>query len=203
MADLSAAAAAIKAAIERFGLTQKQVGTALGVSDRMVRLVLKGDKPGRNLEKAARQLATEGKVTERPTRRQQRVRAPGGRTEPVGPAVDRTTQIEGRGRSQVTIEFPPRGLGRFAAGQAVLDELDAHRGAQRVTARICTREKPEGYTIGGRRGYVARAMRQRIEDDGDDVLAWLIEEAQKNANYEDEDDLQQGNIIRVILTFYT
>jgi transcriptional regulator with XRE-family HTH domain len=202
MAELSSAAA-IREAVSRFGLTQKQVGTALGVSDRMVRLVLSGKKPGRNLEKAARQLAAEGRVTERPERRQQRVRVRGGGTEPVGPKVERSTTVEGRGRSQVTIEFPPRGLGRFAAGQAVLDELDAHRGAQRVTVRIVTKERPDGYTIGGRRGYVARTMRQRIEDDGDDALEWLVEEAQKIAGYDELDDLTEGNIIRVVLTFYT
>ena len=202
MAELSTAAA-IKAAVERYGLTQKQVGAALGVSDRMVRLVLKGDKPGLNLQKAARQLAAEGKVTERPTRRQQRIRVPGGRTEPVGPAVDRSTHFEGRGRSQVTIEFPPRGLGRFAAGQAVLDELDAHRGAQRVTVRIVTRGNPEGFTIGGRRGYVAKVMRQRIEDDGDDALEWFVDELEKIANYPAALLPKQGDIIRVILTFYT
>ena len=212
MAELSAAAA-IKAAIERFGLTQKQVGTALGVSDRMVRLVLKGEKPGRNLEKAARQLAAEGRVSERPKRRQQRIRVPGGRTEPVGPAVDRSTQFEGVGRSQVRVDFPPRGLGRDAAAQAVLDELDAHRGAQRVTGRIITRSNQAGYVLGGRRGYVARLVRQRIAADGDDVLDWLVEEA-GNAGFASSDaalgdfeararDLTKGNIVRVILTFYT
>lgn len=63
----------------RFGLTQRQLANVLGVSDRAVRAVLKGDKPGANLLAAAGQLAREGRVSALPVRRAQRVRESGGR----------------------------------------------------------------------------------------------------------------------------
>jgi hypothetical protein len=200
VADLSTAAA-IREAMSRFGLTQRQVGTLLGVSDRMVRQVLSGNKPGKNLQGAASQLAREGRVAAPPPRREQRVRAKGGGTEPVGPAVEARRSVEPGRRAQTVIEFPPRGLGRYAAGQAVLDDLDAHKGAQRVTVKVVTRSQPEGYTIGGRKGYVVRVMRRRIQDDGDDALDWLVDELHKIEHY-GAGAVGQGDIIRVILTYF-
>jgi hypothetical protein len=202
VADLSAAAA-IRSAMTRYGMTQKQVGAFLGVSDRMVRQVLSGNKPGGNLRGAANQLASEGRVSKLPERRQQRVRGKGGVTEPVGPPVEARRSAEPGRRSQTVIDFPPRGLGRVAAAQAVLDDLDAHRGAQRVTVKVVTRYHAPGYTIGGRGGYVVRAMRRRIEDDGDDFLDWIADEVNSLPNCTAAGSVSAGNIIRVTLTYFT
>lgn len=199
MPEVSAAGKALAEAISRRGMTQKQVAAALGVSDRMVRQVLSGNKPGRNLEAAARQLAREGRVTEAPPRRAQRVRAKGGVTEPVAPKVDKTTTVEAGKRSQTTIHFPPRGIGRVAAAQAVLDDLDAHK-AGRVTVVIHLRTG-QAVTIGGRRGYVVRSMRRRMMDEGEDALAWLVDEADKIEAYAGV-GVTQGAIVKVVLTYF-
>jgi hypothetical protein len=195
-------AAAIRDAMSRYGLTQKQVGTLLGVSDRMVRQVLSGNKPGKNLQGAASQLAREGRVAAPPARREQRVRAKGGGTEPVGPPVDVRRSVEPGARAQTVIDFPPRGLGRVAAGQAVLDDLDAHRGASRVTVRVVTRYHAPGYTLGGRKGYVVRTMRRRIQDDGDDALDWIADEVNSLPNCTAAGSVSTGNIIRITLTYF-
>lgn len=198
-----ATAASIRAAMSRYGLTQRQVGTLLGVSDRMVRQVLSGNKPGRNLSGAAAQLAREGRVGEPPARREQRVRAKGGGTEPVAPRVEARRSVEPGRRAQTVIEVPPRGLGRSAAMQAILDDLDAHKGAQRVTVRVVTRYHAPGYTLGGRRGYVVRAMRRRIADDGDDPLDWIADEVNSLPNCTAAGSVSPGNIVRVTLTYFT
>lgn len=205
MADLSTAAA-LREAIEKYGLTQKQAGAALGVSDRMVRQVLSGSKPGANLRQAANQLASYGRITTPPARREQRVRAPGGETTKPLPPVEKTTTVETGRRAQTTISAPLRGLGREAARDAILTDLRARRGGargrggQRVTITVRTKSGRQ-YTLGGRGGYDPKAVARRMEDDGD-PLDWLADEANSLPNCTSAGAVAPGNIVGVTLTYF-
>lgn len=182
MAGEESAARFIRDAISTHGLTQKQAGAFLGVSDRMVRQVLSGAKPGANLLGAAKQLATEGRVTQAPARREQRVRDVGGGTRKVvQPARQRHT-VEGGGRSQSAVAVPKRGVGRTAARDAIRDSLGARRGGrkaiggQRVMFTITTTDG-RSMTLGRKGGYDPKAVVQQIEDEGGDPLDWLADQA--------------------------
>lgn len=182
------AARFIAEAIGSRGLTQKQVGAFLGVSDRMVRQVLSGAKPGANLAAAARQLAKEGRVTQAPVRREQRVRAEGGGTRKVLKPAEQRHTVESGGRSQSAVAVPKRGPGRTAARQAIRDSLGARRGGrkgvgQRVTFTITTTDG-RTITLGGKGGYDPQVVVRRMDDEGGDPLDWIGDEIEAAGAYD-------------------
>lgn len=184
----SEAARFIAEAIGKYGLTQKQAGAFLGVSDRMVRHVLSGAKPAANLAAAARQLAQEGRVTTAPVRREQRVRDVGGGTRKVLKPAEQRHAVEGGGRSQSAVAVPKRGVGRTAARQAIRDALGARRGGrkgvgQRVTFTITTTDG-RTITLGSKGGYDPQAVVRRIDDDGGDPLDWIRDEIEAAGAYD-------------------
>lgn len=181
MAGEGEAARFIREAITTHGLTQKQAGAFLGVSDRMVRQVLSGAKPGVNLVGAARQLATEGRVTKAPERREQRVRAEGGETRKVLKPAEQRHTVEGGGRSQSAVAVPKRGPGRTAARQAIRDAVEARRGGsrgaggKRVTFTITTKDG-RTVTLGKKGGYDPAAVARQVDDFGGDPLDWIADQ---------------------------
>jgi transcriptional regulator with XRE-family HTH domain len=185
----SDAARFIAEAITKHGLTQKQAGAFLGVSDRMVRQVLSGAKPGANLAAAARQLAKEGRVTTPPARREQRVRDVGGGTRKVLKPAEQRHTVEGGGRSQSAVAVPKRGVGRTAARQAIRDALGARRGGrkgiggQRVTFTITTTDG-RTITLGSKGGYDPQAVVRRIDDEGGDPFDWIGDEIEAVGAYD-------------------
>lgn len=215
MVDLTAAEA-IRAAASKYGLTQRQLGSMLGVSDRMVRAVLRGDKPGGNLAGAARQLASEGRITSQPERREQRVRTSEGVTaEPVkssaagtpGGSEDVRYSVESGGRSQTAVKTPSRGLGRERARSRILGDLKAHRGGklraerggQRVRVKVTTKGG-KTYTLGAKGGYDPKALARRMEDEGD-PFEWLSDEVESIGAYGTV-SVGASNISAVELTYF-
>jgi hypothetical protein len=196
---VSEAGRLLSAAAKASGLSNRQLGAMLGVSDRMVRAIRSGERPGRNVEAAARQLAREGRVSTPPTRRVQRVRAPGGATRAVEP-VSRRSAVESGGRAQSTVDVPRRGPGRYAAKGAVAEDLKAHRG-QHVTITV---ESKAGnrWTLGGRGGYdVATVLRRIRALAGDDPLDWIVDEAGALGQC-GSGPLVASNIASVTLTYF-
>lgn len=193
---VSAVGQDIAAAISRFGLTQKQVASMLGVSDRMVRKLITGERPGtstKGLPEAARELRARGSVSVQPTHRAQKVRVRGGGTRRKEQAAEglqgarggwRAQYMrEGRNRAQTIVELPERGPGREAARRAILDDLRAHRGGSRgaggwrVKAQVVSSRTGNTYTLGAKGGYDPRELAKRIELYADgDFAAWFVEE---------------------------
>lgn len=214
--EVSATGRALASAAKQYGLTQRELASMLGVSDRMVRQVLSGAKPGRNLEAAAKQLAGEGRITERPTRREQRVRTPSGvsreRVKPTaagtpGGAERVRTSAETGGRRQTVVETPARGLGRERSRAAILSDLEARRGGQRdrggrrVTIRITTKAG-NTYTLGGKGGYDPKQVARRMRGEGD-PFEWLADEAGALTNCTGSGGPPTaGNITAVQLTYF-
>lgn len=200
----SEAARYIAEAIGKHGLTQKQAGAFLGVSDRMVRQVLSGAKPGANLAGAAKQLAKEGRVTSSPERREQRVRAPGGGTRQALPPAKQRHTVEGGGRSQSAVAVPKRGPGRVAARDAIRDSLGARRGGrkgraggQRVTFTITTKDG-QTITLGAKGGYDPKAVLRQMDDEDGDPLDWIADQVDSMPSY---GDLGSGDIAAVSMSF--
>lgn len=205
----------MRAAAEKYGLTQKQLGNMLGVSDRMVRAVLKGDKPGANLAPAARQLAREGRITTAPERREQRIRTSSGVTrEPVrssaagtpGGAEDVRYSVESGGRAQTAVRTPQRGLGRERARQRILDDLKAHRGGkrprggQRVRITVTTK-KGDKIVLGAKGGYDPQLVARRMDDEGD-PFEWLADTADGIEAYAHVSTGGPNAIVGVELTYF-
>ena len=183
----------------------------LGVSDRSVRAVLSGAKPGANLLAAARQLAAEGRVTTPPERRAQRVREKGGgvsakpvRTGDTGESARYT--FEGGKRAQTAVRAPSRGLGRERARDAILRDLRAHRGgektrgAQRVSFKLRLKN---GNTIslGSKGGYDPALVARQMSADADDPFYWLFHQAASIGSYSDEIS-GASDIEAVVLTYF-
>lgn len=216
MASPSETGRALSAAARQYGLTQRELAAMLGVSDRMVRQVLSGAKPGRNLEAAAKQLAQEGRITERPTRREQKIRTPSGvsreRVKPTaagtpGGAERVRSSVEGGGRRQTVVETPKRGLGRERAREAILTDLEARRGGRRdragrrVTIRVTTKAG-NTYTLGGKGGYDPKQVARRMREEGD-PFDWLADEAGSLTNCTGSGGPPAaGNIVAVQLTYF-
>jgi hypothetical protein len=192
----------IAEAMKSRGLTQKQVGSFLGVSDRMVRQVLSGAKPGANLTAGAKQLAKEGRVTSAPARREQRVRSEGGGTRKVIQPAEQRHTVESGGRSQSVVAVPKRGPGRIAARSAVRDALGARRGGrkgtggQRVTLTITTTDG-RTITLGGKGGYDPKSVLRQMDDEGGDPLDWITDQVDSIGAYE----LTSGTIAAVSMSF--
>lgn len=196
-------------AAERFGLSQAQLGNVLGVSDRMVRAVLSGAKPGANLLDAARQLATTGRVTTPPERRSQRVRAPGGGTIPKAEAKGSQARytFEAGNRARTAVRAPSRGLGRERARAAILRDLETHRGGkkgregvQRVSFTLTLKDGSQ-ITLGSKGGYDPRVVARRMRDDADDPFRWLFDEAASTGTYGDEIG-GASDIVGVVMTYF-
>lgn len=207
MASEGDAARFIAEAIGKHGLTQKQAGAFLGVSDRMIRQVLTGAKPGANLAVAAKQLAKEGRVTSAPARREQRVRAAGGETRKALPPAEQRHTVEGGGRSQSAVAVPKRGPGRVAARDAIRDSLGARRGGrkakagkvggQRVTFTITTKDG-QTITLGARGGYDPKAVLRQMDDEDGDPLDWIADQVDSMPTY---GELGAGDIAAVSMSF--
>lgn len=213
MAEVSATGAALKQAMSKYGLTQREAAAMLGVSDRMIRQITSGAKPGRNLEAAARQLAGEGRVTEQPARREQRVRTPSGVSrEKVRPSAAGTpggaervrSSVETGGRRQTVVETPARGLGRERARAAILRDLESRRGGRkdrggkRVT--ISVRDKDgKLYTLGRKGGYDPKTVARLMRDEGDDPFGWIADELDASGGYEVSGGAE--GIAAVVLTY--
>jgi hypothetical protein len=204
----------IAEAMKSHGLTQKQVGSFLGVSDRMVRHVLSGAKPGANLTAGAKQLAQEGRVTSAPARREQRVRSKGGGTRKVLQPAEQRHTVESGGRSQSAVAVPKRGPGKDSARDAITTALEARRGGekgtggQRVTFTMTTRDG-KTITLGKRGGYDPKSVARQIEDDaGGDPLKWLSNQTKAASDGQAREDgdtdvygVSAGDIAVVSMSF--
>lgn len=196
------------------GMTQRQVANMLGVSDRMVRKVLSGERPGEQYAGAVRSLA-EGRPVTPPERRAQRVRT-GGKGAPTVPAEQAARggkgapaaryTAEAGGRAQTAIEAPTRGVGRESARELISRDLAAHRGGarprggQRVRFRVTDR-RGRTYTLGGKGGYDPKAALSRINGEGGDAFAWLHEQLAAAGSYGDELP-GASDIVGVELTYF-
>lgn len=209
---VSESGALIAAARETYGLTQRQLANIFGVSDRMVRAVLSGEKPGLNLLDAARQLATTGTVTAVPVRRVQRVREAGGRVSARPVLSGRGTQpelrysLESGGRAQTAVRAPARGLGREVARAAILRDLRARRGGkkgrpgvQRVSFRLRLKDGTE-INLGSKGGYDPAAVARMMHDDAEDPFFWLFHQAAGIGRY--ETITGAADIVAVELTYF-
>ena len=185
------------------------LANVLGVSDRMVRAVLRGEKPGANLLGAARQLATSGRVTEAPARRSQRVRAPGGGTIPRAEASGEQVRhsFEAGNRAQTAVQAPSRGLGRERARHAILRDLETHKGGkrgregvQRVSFTLTLKDGSK-ITLGSKGGYDPRVAARRIKDDAADPFRWLYDEAAATGTY-GETISGASDIVGVVMTYF-
>lgn len=185
----------------------------LGVSDRMIRQVISGAKPGENLREAAQQLAREGRVSARPERREQRVRTPSGvsREKVVSSAAGTPggaervrSSVETGGRRQTVVETPARGLGRERARAAILADLEARRGGKkdrggkRVTIQVKTKAG-NTYTLGAKGGYDPKKVARGMRDEGDDPFGWIADELDASGGYEISGGAE--GIAAVVLTY--
>jgi transcriptional regulator with XRE-family HTH domain len=212
MAEVSESGRLLAEAIERYGLTQGQVGNMLGVSDRMVRRVLSGERPGNNLADAARQLATRGAVTAQPVRRAQRVvtgTREGGKRQvsraavqpgSAGEAVD--YHVESGGRSQTRVEGPGRGLGRERARDAILRDMRAHKsGGARLYMSVITKDGRR-IELGRKGGYDPARALAAIKAEGDDPFGWLSSQlVDVESGTSDPRGMAASNIAGLVLTY--
>lgn len=158
----------------------------LGVSGDMVSKIERGLTPGKRWAGAVAQLAGRGTIVNAPSRRVQRVRAPGGRTVQAAEAPPplRRDRLGRRrfgvqrgatrhGAKSTTVDAPKRGPGRVAARSALYDDLRDHRGPGERVMILVQDRSGRTYQIGRHGGYDPNVILGTMHDEGWDIYDWI------------------------------